>query len=408
MSKSKVDILLQFNAEMAELQRAQVEMGKTRGQWLNMFRMGTAFGTAQMTLSAIVRGLQSATRAGIDFNAMLEQQQVAFRTLLGSMEAAQERMEDLTRFAASTPFQLGEIVQASKQLQALTGDALSAGDGLRLVGDAAAAVGVPFQETANWVRRLYSGLRNGAGVGEATRRLMEMGLISGELKRELDGLASSGVVGVDAWRVAEEALGRYSGAMVDQARTFKGLLSTLNDTLLQTAGRLAEPMFAGFRAALRDALILLGAVESETAAVGNRIREETRTMRRDALAAEGSEGLELTARGLLDRLTANTIRRDELERRMREEAMDFSAGQLRIMAFQSDAIAQQNREFRSLLGRMGQGFEQEFEAVKRELDDRIARLEAVAEQIVIYEMEPHGAALKRGRRDRLARGFIHD
>lgn len=70
MSQSKVDILLKFNSEMAELQRAQAEMGKTRSQWLNMFKMGTAFGLANQAVAGIVRGLRRATSAGIDFNAI--------------------------------------------------------------------------------------------------------------------------------------------------------------------------------------------------------------------------------------------------------------------------------------------------------------------------------------------------
>ena len=109
-----------------------------------------------------VKAATSATnlfKDSIQQAADMEDMKLGFEVLLGSVEAAEARMQSLADFAASTPFQLPEIVTASRQLQVFTKGALATGDGLRLVGDAAAGAGRNFSEVAMWVGRLYDGLQ---------------------------------------------------------------------------------------------------------------------------------------------------------------------------------------------------------------------------------------------------------
>lgn len=194
-----------------------------------------------------VMGLNAAIQQSVRFNAQLEQQAVAFKTLLGNAEAASRRMGELARFAAQTPFELPEIVQASKVLQSLTNGALASGDGLRLVGDAAAATGRPLEEVAMWVGRLYAGLQSGTPVGEATVRLLEMGLISGTTARRLNELAESGQGAGQAMTILRDTFGRLGGAMADQSQTFSGLLSTLKDTFNMALADIGKPLFDGLK-----------------------------------------------------------------------------------------------------------------------------------------------------------------
>lgn len=194
-----------------------------------------------------VMGLNAAIQQSVRFNAQLEQQAVAFKTLLGNAEAASRRMGELARFAAQTPFELPEIVQASKVLQSLTNGALASGEGLRLVGDAAAATGRPLEEVAMWVGRLYAGLQSGTPVGEATVRLLEMGLISGTTARKLNELAESGEGAGQAMTILRDTFGRLGGAMADQSQTFSGLLSTLKDTFNMALADIGKPLFDGLK-----------------------------------------------------------------------------------------------------------------------------------------------------------------
>jgi hypothetical protein len=206
-------------------------------------------------IAASIGGLVSlgaAIQQSVRFNAQLEQQGVAFKTLLGNAEAASRRMQELAKFAAQTPFELPEIVQASKVLQSLTNGALASGEGLRLVGDAAAATGRPLEEVAMWVGRLYAGLQSGTPVGEATVRLLEMGLISGTTARKLNELAESGQGAGQAMTVLRDTFGRLSGAMADQSQTFNGLLSTLQDTFNMALADIGKPLFDGLKQGISE------------------------------------------------------------------------------------------------------------------------------------------------------------
>lgn len=194
-----------------------------------------------------------AVKEGIAFNATIEQQTIAFKTLLGSMDAAIGRIRMLNQFAATTPFELREVVNANRVLQTLTGGALAGEDGLRLVGDAAAAAGRDFQEVAMWVGRLYGGLQSGTPIGEATMRLLEMGLISGATKRDLDKMAESGEGVNRAMEIVAQTFAKTSGAMKEQAATFNGLASTFRDGVRVMLGEAMQPLFNEIKTML-DAL----------------------------------------------------------------------------------------------------------------------------------------------------------
>lgn len=132
-----------------------------------------------------------------------------FEVLLGSAEKANERVSELTDFAGMTPFTRDEIFAASKQLQVFTGDALSTGDSLRIIGDVAAGTGQQFEDVALWTGRLYDAMKSGRTVGEMTSRLQEMGAISGEDRTKIEKLAESGEDITQTWTEVE----KYSAVM---------------------------------------------------------------------------------------------------------------------------------------------------------------------------------------------------
>ncbi len=246
---------------------------------------GGGLAVAATAIGAVTAAAAAGTVAGMKYNAMMEQQEVAFGTLLKSADAARQRMADLTQFAASTPFELPEVVQASRVLQALTGDALATGHGLRLVGDAAAGVGQPFQDVAMWVGRLYAGLDSGTPVGEATMRLVEMGAISGEQARALNALAESGKGVGKAFEELTGVFGRFDGAMDKQSRTLNGLMSTLKDTGMSVLGELTSGLTRATKEALESILSASGSIEDK-AVVEARTRLRQRLTERDAAKAK--------------------------------------------------------------------------------------------------------------------------
>lgn len=217
-------------------------------------------GSALTTLAGVagvttgLAGMAAAIGKSVSFNGQLEQQAVAFRTLLGSAEEATRRMQELSKFAAQTPFELPEIVNASRILQSMTNGALAAGEGLRMVGDAAAASGRGLEEASMWIGRLYTGLQTGTPVGEATLRLLEMGLVSGTTARKLNELAMSGESAGNAFAVIKDTFGKFGGSMQAQSQTFNGLLSTLKDTANMAMADIGKPLFDSLKGALEAAI----------------------------------------------------------------------------------------------------------------------------------------------------------
>lgn len=178
-------------------------------------------------LSLVIGALAGAFKT-IGTAATFQDLEASFTTLLGSVDAAKERMADLAKFAAETPFELGEVAQASRVLQNLTDGALATGDGLRLIGDTAAGTGTPFEELAVTIGRFYSALKTGTPAGEAAARLTEL---TGVNFRQ-----------VKSWDEAKEALGRYSGEMDRRSKTWNGMWSSMMDGVSGVAREIGKPL----------------------------------------------------------------------------------------------------------------------------------------------------------------------
>lgn len=262
MSNPRVDIEVNAKAKQAnqELQQTQKHLEAMQGLASKAAGLLGIAGLGAATVGAI--------SAGLRYNTVLESQTVAFKTLLGSADAAARRMEDLADFAASTPFELPEVVSASKLLQSLTQGALASGDALRLVGDSAAAAGRGFDETAMWIGRLYAGLKSGTPVGEATVRLLEMGLVSGDTAKALNRMAESGAASGRAMEVIRETFSKTSGAMADMSQTMAGMQSTLADTMKALAADSVAGIWESIKDSMRAVLESLGAMPSALNAIG--------------------------------------------------------------------------------------------------------------------------------------------
>jgi hypothetical protein len=159
----------------------------------------------------------------------LESLNSQFSVLLKSQEKANARMAELVKFAAETPFQIGDIAKANKVLQSLTGGLLATADGMRLVGDAAAFAARPIDEIAVQIGRLYSGIQSGTAVGEPVARLRELGVVSGDTGHQISELIKAGAKGNDVWKLAERDIKRFTGTMKAMSQTTEGLISTMKD-----------------------------------------------------------------------------------------------------------------------------------------------------------------------------------
>jgi hypothetical protein len=240
-----------FKAGLDEMKRGAA---KFKGELSSMF-IG-AVGPAALAAGAVLTFRKAISKAS-----EMEGFQTAFKTILGSMQAAKDRMKELSDFAASTPFELPEIAQASKTLQTLTNGALATGDGLRIVGDAAATAQRPFSELAVTIGRVYAGAMAGSKtIGAEINRLVELGLVSIETKNRLTDMMDAGKKGSEVWAVVAKDLERFKGQMEAMSDTLEGRMSTLGDAWDEVLRRFAQPLLPNTKEATSDLTSLAGFV----------------------------------------------------------------------------------------------------------------------------------------------------
>lgn len=275
-------ISYQLNLDNAGFQRGLGEARSAVSGFSSLVRPQMMMVAASVAGAALaVKGISTAfreARAAVGEAANRETMETAFIPLLGSAKAARERMAELADFAAHTPFQLPGIAAASRTLESLTDGALSTGDGLRLVGDAASAQNTPIEEMAVTIGRLYSGLDSGRPVGEAMQRLLELGAISPDVRAKLEKLQAEGKKGSEVWQVAAEELARFSGGMELQSQTWNGKISTLSDNWAQVRAEFSKPIMDALKPLLDEGIGSLESMAAKAREIGETIAYAMRFM----------------------------------------------------------------------------------------------------------------------------------
>lgn len=230
-------------------------------------QMGSGLSKTTLLTAGLAAGFGLITTKMLSGAGEIERYRVQFGVLLGDADKARERIAMLTDFAAKTPFQLPEVINASRILQVFAKDALSTGDSLKMIGDIAAGTSQPFTDVAMWIGRMYSSLQSGRPIGEAALRLQEMGAISGETANKFtqfaeqvkDGTADIG----DIWPQVTAEFAQFSGLMESQSATLEGKLSNLQDSIGQFMAHVGE-VFLPIAKAFLD--IVVPAISNVTAA----------------------------------------------------------------------------------------------------------------------------------------------
>lgn len=193
-------------------------------------------------IAAVGAGLALVTVSGIKSAMSLEQNKVAFTTMLGSAEKAGAVLKDITKFAATTPFELPEIQNSARSLLAFQIEAEKLEPTLRAVGDVASGVGAPIGEIAELYGKAHV---QGRLFGEDINQLTGRGIpIIGELAKqfgvaesEVKKLVEEGKVGFPELETAFNGMtsegGMFFGMMEAQSKTAVGAISNIKDTFTQ-------------------------------------------------------------------------------------------------------------------------------------------------------------------------------
>lgn len=206
--------------------------------------------------SRMASGVKSFTGAIIAPNIDFEDASVGFENLLGSADAARERIAALYDYANSTPFQNPDVLDAGIKLQNAGGAALGMGKGLEMVGDMAAYARKDLREVADWTARLYQNLKNGDPFMEAARRLMELNVMTGAEVNSLNALSESGADGTAMWGAFTKMMDKTNGSAKKMAGTMSGTISTIKglwgEMKRMTGTKLFDVMKADLQAVSAD------------------------------------------------------------------------------------------------------------------------------------------------------------
>jgi len=267
-------------------------------------------GLSQLTQA--VTGLASGMVSG---NAEFERYQTQFTVLLKSADAAKQRLAKLAEFGKVTPFELPEVVQADKILQAFGLHAENvaqrfgmAGDEIRTVaGDVAAGTGASFTEISTYLGKFASG-----ATGEAIARMQELGITTrDELKQMGLEFSKSGelISPLDkSMTVLLQAMKTKFGGMMDaQSQTFEGMMSNLKDWFGQAQRLAGEPLFKALKDQLQSLLDLLNSpamtqgIQQLAAGIGEGVSRAIEAFK-GAIQGFKSAGLGGAATGILSAL----------------------------------------------------------------------------------------------------------
>ncbi|MDP4092600.1 MAG: hypothetical protein Q8920_04495 [Bacillota bacterium] len=172
-------------------------------------------------------------------NAEFEQYTTSFEVLLGSADRAKEHMQYLFDFAAKTPFQLPEIVEASKLLETF---GLDTKKYLTQAGNAASAFNVPISQVADAIGRLAAGQ-----TGEALEQLRRLGVSMKQLKDQGIEFDKGGQLVSSISKTLDAVMStfdtKYKGMMDKQSQTFNGQMSTILDNISAFGRQIGSKVF---------------------------------------------------------------------------------------------------------------------------------------------------------------------
>lgn len=189
----------------------------------------------------------------------LEQAKIAFTTMLWSEEKAIAMLQDLSNFAAKTPFELPEVRQNAKQLLAMGVSAENIIPTLKALGDAAAGTGADMTRLAmNYGQVITQGHLTGRELRDflvnGIPLLDELAKNAGKSKEEIQNMISSGQISANDVTKAFETMtsegGEFEDLMYKQSATFTGLWSNFQDQLSQMGERIGAELLPTLKKAI--------------------------------------------------------------------------------------------------------------------------------------------------------------
>ena len=230
------NVLDSFNGVQQGVRRMQHEVEHSGQSIESMFNRIQYAATASLAGFSVKEFVHKVAQVRGEF----QQLEVAFTTMLGSAEKAKELMQQLTRTAARTPFDLQSVANGAKQLMAYGVAADQVNDILVHLGDIAAGLSIPLNDlvmlygtTMTQGRMFTQDLRQfmGRGIPLADELAKQFGVT----KDKVGELVTAGKVGAEEFNKAIMSMssegGKFAGLMEAQSETISGQISNIEDAI---------------------------------------------------------------------------------------------------------------------------------------------------------------------------------
>jgi hypothetical protein len=221
MADKKIRLLIK-----AEVNKAIQDLNKTEKS-TNKLALAARKAAKAFAGLASVAALGAVIKSSVQTSAQFEALETRLVALKGSVDEGRKSFEFFNKVAATTPFQLQDVVEAGAQLEAFGSDSQET---LKAVADLAAFMGTDIVYAANSFGRAFAG---GAGAADVLR---ERGVLTQiKLKTGFDDLSK---LTLPQFRKAlidtlTDPEGNIAGSTDLLAQTFTGLVSNFQDSLSQ-------------------------------------------------------------------------------------------------------------------------------------------------------------------------------
>ena len=242
----------QYEKDLDRLENVTKKRALTLG---NIFKGALSVTIGMTMFEAVKRGFQSVVGESISFNAQMEQARIGFTTMLGSAERAQVFLDDMAKFAAKTPFEFPELLDASKRMLAYGFAAEDVLPTMEAVGNASAAVGLGTEGINRIILALGQMRAKGKLSGEEMRQLTETGIPAWEILAEAMGkttaeimdMQQKGLIPADrAIKMLVDGMNkRFPNMMSQMENTWEGVTSTIKDVWRMTIDAITQNLFQG-------------------------------------------------------------------------------------------------------------------------------------------------------------------
>ena len=197
--------------------------------------------------------LQSVVKSGIEYNAGMENYLTNFKVMLGDEQLAAEKLEEIRRMAASTPFTLSDLTDGTQTLLQFGIAADDTTGVLKQLGD----ISLGNADKLQTLVRAYGKMSSAQKVTlENVNMMIDAGFnplnqicdATGESMSDLYKRISDGKVGFDELASAVNAAtsegGQFYNGMLEASQTYEGRLSTLSDNTKALLGKLSDSFYS--------------------------------------------------------------------------------------------------------------------------------------------------------------------